>query len=338
LYLLLKKVRINIEVEAGRRKNLNIAFDPLGWDALKTGASITTLIGLLGFVVSCIFLAYFVRTRAETKNLELLPPKKRIESLEPYLKRYKLTLEKLPVDKKYELVIREMRNSIIWQFFVFGSSLLVFIVCFAIIALKPSDHSDIKRPRARTAADETVIGYQRDIQALRADFEAGNTWENVRREGVRLADLIGGVSEENLNPSRQIIKNEYQGWALLMVARTYVGSEPRQRSQRVYYAEQSITAFDRALYRMEIVKNKYSAGDSDAAEDFNWMMSESEDLNRTLYLRATALAVSAEAGGRHTKDEVHAELAKITPAYLEKYPTSRNPDLTWAQKYAGNPR
>jgi hypothetical protein len=64
---------------------------------------------------------------------------------------------------------------------------------------------------------------------------------------------------------------------------------------------------------------------------YNWMTGPSEDLNRTHYLKAMALAVMARAGGGGV-GAVKAELAQIEPQYLLQYPTEINPDLAWAKR------
>jgi hypothetical protein len=299
------------------------------WSALDTGASITTLAGLLGFVAACIFLAYLGKTRAETKRLELLSPEARATMLDSDLSRYKIKLTNLPADQKYDLVRREMRLKFQRQLGLSGLSAAVFLVSLAMLAFAPHPKSS---GRQVTPADKRVVGYMQEIEILRGDFEAQNKdWQSlVRQQGMRLADLIGQIDEHQLNPSRKIVQHEYKGWALLMVARTFTEPGEEQRKKQVDYANRAIGEFDLALSSMEDeVIRRFKTGDEDAAKDYEWITTEGEDLYRTQYLKAVGIAVVARAGGPRTKEEVDATLAKISPAYLEEHPASNNPDLRW---------
>jgi hypothetical protein len=120
----------------------------------------------------------------------------------------------------------------------------------------------IDRVRPRTP-DERVIDYKREIGSLVGDSEAMNPgrWSLVRREGISLASRIGEIGEDQLSPPRRIIQHEYKGWALL-----------------------------------QDIKNMSETGGEDARPIYEWIAGVSEDIARTHYLRAIALAVIARAG------------------------------------------
>jgi len=58
----------------------------------------------------------------------------------------------------------------------------------------------------------------------------------------------------------------------------------------------------------------------------------SDDRDRTHCLRATALAIVAQAGGPHTNAEAREEMSKVTPDYLKKFKPESNAYLARAMK------
>lgn len=190
---------------------------------------------------------------------------------------------------------------------------------------------------SRTVEDQRVLDLMDQILVLRGDFEARNqnpgAARKVRVDGVRLAEAITSIRDSGLNPSRRIIKHEYAGWAMLMAARANQGDAGRQR--RVEHAQAAITSFDSALAEMASVKTRHAEGDEYAAKEYEWMTGTSQDLNRTNYLKAIAIAVLAREGvSGYTPAAVHQQLTKVTEDYLEEYPLSNNPELAWASAAA----
>jgi hypothetical protein len=143
------------------------------------------------------------------------------------------------------------------------------------------------------------------------------------------------VSDEQLNPSRQIIKDEYGGWALLLVARTYPGSKPEHRLERIRYAKEALERFDRAIQKMKDIERNYAQGKKFADEDYNWVMTNPDGpWNLTHYLKAMALAVIAEAGGDTTKEQIREALSKVSDEFKEQYPPRNVPELRLALESA----
>jgi hypothetical protein len=188
----------------------------------------------------------------------------------------------------------------------------------------------------KTDADQLVDTYASDIGTLRGTAEARNPdWQSrVREEGLMLAKSIGEIDEERLTVARKVARREYKAWALLMVASTYVGSGRGEDGRnRLDYAAEALQDLDQALTMMHLITLDHQRGDECAAKVYRWMTGHSADLQRTHYLKAVALAVTAQAGGGHTKDDVQRELKeldKLDPEYLKRYPAETNPDLAWA--------
>lgn len=308
-----------------------------GWvSALSTGAAVSTILGLLGLVAVCIFLAYLARLRSETKRLPRLPPDERTKKIDTYTTSYPIDLRDLPPKAKLALVERDM--NLRWRWHLILGLLIagVFVFCITVVAFIPSPRAQEIQGQHRTTADDLVIEYMREVENLRGEFEAKNHgWQlHVRQEGKRLADLIDQVSKDELHTARKIIQPEYKGWALLLVARTFgepTEHEEEAKGQRIQYAKQAVHEFDSALGMMEEVALRFRYGDKDAAALYEWMTGESADLERSHYLKAVALAVMARNGDPNTKvKDVHDELTRVSSDFLRTYPPEDNPDLEWA--------
>jgi hypothetical protein len=188
--------------------------------------------------------------------------------------------------------------------------------------------------------NQRVLDYKAKILSLRGDIEAKSrtTGMNLRQQALQLADLIGMLDEGQLRPAVKIIQHEYRGWAFLMGVSTFAETPPEYISaaNRIGYATKAIREFDLALDRMaDITRDKASA--PAAIPIYLWMTGPSEDLNRTHYLKAVALAVVARAGGG-TPQAAIAELSAIKPAYLVTFPAKNNPDLAWALSQSASNR
>jgi hypothetical protein len=175
---------------------------------------------------------------------------------------------------------------------------------------------------ATPAAKQAVIAYKKEILKLR---DAANIkdpgWEGqVRQRGTELAGLMDTVADRQLDVARFILKHEYRGLAFLMVADTYGEKQVRNNVQSAY-AEDAIREFDLTLAKMKQVSEQAKAGSNDAIVVYSWIISDSDDQNRTHYLRAAAVAVAARAGAPHrTRNEALKELQLIEPAYLTTNP------------------
>lgn len=183
--------------------------------------------------------------------------------------------------------------------------------------------------------NERVLYYKAQILGLRGDIEArsNNTLDTVLRErGLQLADLIGKIDEGQLKPAIKIIQHEYRGWAFLTGVSSFDKTLPENitAASRIDYATKAVAEFDLALDLMADITRDYRASVPAAIPIYEWMTGTSEDLNRTHYLKAVALAVIARAGGGPPQAAI-AELSAIKPpTYLVTYPAEHNPDLAWA--------
>jgi hypothetical protein len=276
---------------------------------LEIGAGIKTPLGLLGFVFGSLFLA-----------LLLWRPWKQ-------------------AGRHGKMTAASWRrlNSIL------GLAAGFFLIALAIVSFAPTPPpaqpvppvSPTTVPKASTA-EERLKGYLDDFYILDSIFEAKDPgWpEQVRKEAKRLAELFGRENPAELRPARKILQPEYRGWALSMIARSYVETTltATQRSGlQIESATQAIQEFDKAIEAMNdiIYRVKHSSGDKDAIDVYNWMMGASDDFKRTHYLKAVCIAVIAQAGGTRTKRDVRDELKNL-PAdyYLIDHPL--NPYLNWA--------
>jgi hypothetical protein len=175
---------------------------------------------------------------------------------------------------------------------------------------------------------------------LRGNIEGRSAQETIlRQRSLQLADLIGEIDESQLSTASKIIQHEYGGWAYLMAVSSYGETPPEYitAASRIDYATKAVAEFDLALALMADIVSDYRAGDPAAFPIYEWMTGRSEDMNRTRYLKAIALAVIARAGGG-TPQAVIDELSAITPTYLATNPAESNPDLAWALGREGGGR
>jgi hypothetical protein len=188
---------------------------------------------------------------------------------------------------------------------------------------------------ACAAPDKTVITYKEEILELRGNIEHDIVvgipgWElEARERAIHLANLLGKIDENKLHTAKKVIQHEYRGWALLIAADTF-GAKPQINKQQADDAMGAIEEFDKALDRMADITRAYQAGKPEATELYIWITGPSDDLNRTHYLKAAALAVVALAGGERTKADARHELTAINPAFFEKQPAANHPALAWA--------
>jgi hypothetical protein len=287
--------------------------------------SITTRIGLLAFAVAVVAIVYVVVIHEKRKTLRELPLDKRSEVVLDALTKYNLTFGKATSDDaKVILVLQEMKQKATRNLAILFAGAFVFLACFAMISFG----SVPPKPNPPKADEGSrVVGYKRDILALRDDAEArAEGWkQSVRDTGIHLAKWIGQVPEGHLTPGQAITKHEYRGFALLMVANTFDAESPSARD----YAASACEEFAMAVRKMQEISRDVTAGKQDLTPVFEWMTGPSEDLNRTHYLQAIALAVIARAGGG-TKPAVVNELNLVDREYQSKYPPMNNPDLAWA--------
>jgi hypothetical protein len=301
------------------------------FSALSIGGKVSTAVGLVGFVVACIFSYNAYRLHLETTRLEQLPEEQRAQQIDEYLTRYKLSGEDFSAEQKFQLIEREMDQRFWMRIIYVGAGAVVFLVALVVVRREGKKPTPGGTP-GFTPAEKQVLEYRQDILNLRGTFEARErnpkAAEKVGREGKRLAELLGGIDDELLDEARKIVKYEYHGWAMAMVARVY--DLDKEKAKRVEYSDRAIASFRRALELMEDARNGHRRGDAQATQVYEWVTSDSQDLNRTRYLLALALAVNAQAGGEATREQVKAELDQVSDHYLENYPVAAYEPFRWA--------
>lgn len=293
----------------------------------------TSLIGAMLLLVMRAALALYSNSIART--LKTSPSQLREQTLAQAITRTFPRLgeaQELSGAQQLELAQSEMASrGSSWRWFaLLGVGLLA--ICVSLIAIK-SSRAPRPAPIAASISEQRVVQFKAQILVLRGDAEARNLgWElEVRRRGKELARLIGSVDERDLHPARRIILHEYRGWSLLMVANTFENTHvAAERESQADYAKQAIEDFNLALDSMNEIAQKFAAGAPDVAPVYKWMKGASEDLNRTHFLKAAALALLARIG-EGSLGAVKAELTKIDRDYLKRYPTNHNPDLHWAE-------
>jgi len=304
---------------------MNVEFPSLG----LIGASITTPVALVGFLVASISIIYLALIRAKRKLIESLPAHQRAGLVDEQLTRYKVEFTNLTAEQKLELVKQAMKTRANGPRFFAVLGAVVFLASFGmtIHGSRPKVNSPTPDP------NERVLYYKAQILGLRGDIEAksGTLETDLRQRGLQLADLIGEIDEGQLRQAIKIIQHEYRGWAFLMGVSTFAETPPEYISaaSRIDYATKAVTEFDLALDRMADITRDYRSSVPAAIPIYEWMTGPSEDLNRTHYLKAVALAVIARADGG-TPQAAIAELSAIKPAYLVTFPAENNPDLAWA--------
>lgn len=313
------------------------------------GAGVKTLIGLLGLVVACGTYLWSRSIGRERKDMQDLPEADRIKKVDQLASLYGLSLANSKYDaEKYKLVKDRMRSreNSIRLFALLGVG--GFLASLGMLVhnprkAEPTSPSSQSAPSAPAKSEsgsgttqgstamnatDSVVYYKKQILDLRSKVETRDPgWElDVRPAGVQWADLMGRIDDRQLHSAKIILKHEYRGWALLMVADTF-GARHQSDDTQAGYAEQAIQEFELALRKMAQVSQDASVGNSEANDVYKWMTGASADLNRTHYLKAAALAVVVCSGGHRTKAEVESELGKVEPEYRSSYSPRHHPAL-----------
>jgi len=299
---------------------------------LRIGAAAKTPIGLLGFLIGCGCLVYLAMLRKRIQEVRALPKDARATATDGSLSKYGMIINDAPSHVRAKLIGQELRNNIIKAAlvaFVFLTSLAMIIHSINSISTTPSNRQNIPGPDD-VDPNNLVIQYKTQILELRGSIEARNPALETeqRRRSLQLAGLIGAIDESQLGPASKIIKHEYGGWAFLMNVCTFSGTPPPagiSGESRLRYAKRSVAELDEALNVMDEIR--HDCGKNRAICE--WMTGRSEDINRTHYLKAIALAVIAQAGGGVPK-AVNDELSLVSDTYLTTFPVVNNPDLVWA--------
>lgn len=280
----------------------------------SVGASVTTPVALVGLLVACICIVSLKMIEEIRKTIQSIPENQRARVL-----------------KLMEPWARTIKFLAVLGAFVFLASLAMLVV--------PQARSTVPAPVPEP--NDRVLYYKGQILGLRGDIEAKYpTLEvDLRKRGLQLADQIGEIEESQLRPASKIIQHEYRGWAFLMGVSTFAATPPEYipAAIRIDYAKKAVAELDLALARMADITREAKANVRTAIIIYDWMTGPSEDLNRTHYLKAVALAVIARAGGGSPQAALD-ELKAIQPTYLMTFSAESNPDLAWALGRSAAPR
>jgi hypothetical protein len=338
---------------------------------LSLAASIKAPIPLVSLAIVAISYAYGRSIEAKRDELKQLRPGDRAEIVDVLGTKFKINLDKLTQKQKYDLVLRAVEIRAKTARFFGALCAALFVVSLALILLSGyvdsrksrqpnekasvpsgseppkaesdnpvitgSDRSTKSTKAAISDTDKAIISYKEELVDIRGDIESRNPEieRDLRDRSLRIAQSLSEIHESRLKLSMRIIKHEYSGWGFLMGVSTYDESRPADilPQSRIDYATKAIAEFDKALDLMADIAYRYShTSDPESVAIYKWMTSEeSEDLNRTHYLRAIALAVIARAGGGTLK-AANDELLSIPFPYLQRYSPNLNPDLLWVRK------
>jgi len=106
-------------------------------EILRTGASVTGAIGLLGLIACALLLAYFRFAKSQERRLLVVPENDRADLLDGSLKRYGLDAKKLSRPKKVELLLAEMdKNAKAMKLKILVAAGL-FAICFCVAIFAP---------------------------------------------------------------------------------------------------------------------------------------------------------------------------------------------------------
>jgi hypothetical protein len=125
----------------------------------------------------------------------------------------------------------------------------------------------------------------------------------VRENAQALVEQLGRENPEDLRPARKILQPEVRGWALSMIACSYIEptvTEQARHELQIAAATQAIQEFDKAIALMNEIADRVSRShdDKEARAVYDWMTGESDNFNSTHYLKAVCIALVARAGGK----------------------------------------
>ena len=80
-------------------------------ELLKIGASVPTLLGILGMALVVALFVYYLRLRSEEVKLRQIPRDQRAQAFDTYLTRYKIETSNLNPQQIYELIRLELEKA-----------------------------------------------------------------------------------------------------------------------------------------------------------------------------------------------------------------------------------
>jgi hypothetical protein len=104
-------------------------------EVLKTGATVATPLGAIGFIAGLAFFAYYRYLKSQERRLQAIPESERASSVDSWYARLGLTIQNLTRQQKYEFVCREMDKRTNFAKLLVITLAVVFVICFGIAAL-----------------------------------------------------------------------------------------------------------------------------------------------------------------------------------------------------------
>jgi hypothetical protein len=196
----------------------------------------------------------------------------------------------------------------------------------------PSDDKPNRQADRRTRAEQEVSDLQdrviRTVAAWEASDHNPGDLETVKREAPKLTNAMLSIPDIDLRPEWQIVKYEYGLYAAVMAgAMEEAKSQGGQRKEPAF-AVRGLAASDHALKLIAEAQSTYTV--DRRFERAATFVRDSDDQERTLYLRVVCYCQLVRTGKPdHKEDARHEldELYKINPTLESKYPTNANPEF-----------
>jgi probable HAF family extracellular repeat protein len=101
-------------------------------DLLNAGANVTTPLGLVGFTVACVVIAYAYSLRQKQKLMEGMPKARRAAYVDDILVRLKLSAENLSEKQAHDLIQSELQRRFVYAIALLIVASIVFLTCFIV--------------------------------------------------------------------------------------------------------------------------------------------------------------------------------------------------------------
>jgi len=220
----------------------------------------------------------------------------------------------------------------------------------SVIILRDTDHFSAVKPANRThPAYELLLDFKNEflksnkqqsnaadyvdklrmkILILRGDYEAseekGDLFSRkVRLKAAPLGELLKKVSELELDLGSKISKYEYAAYAYFLAA-----SVETKNTKLLEYSCQVLELGIKCVQIIESARKQAAKGNKGARAVINWV-NANQDAKRICFIMAAAHAINYRTGGDSTMKDVHSLLNEISPEYLEDFPPTMHPDLSF---------
>lgn len=180
----------------------------------------------------------------------------------------------------------------------------------------------------RTPAENQVIEIKEKIGNLRQYLLTLKRYPDSRQKLLPanvLGDVMNGISDRDLNPTRRYLKREYTGLAYLMAAAAEDAGSARQKElcmRAINACDEALSLFDEAKKQFQIDPRNLNA-----KLLVEWVP-EDQSYDRTLYFRTEALCILAAGQNDTTAKERALETwSRIGASYRSQYPAEGTDEL-----------